>query len=352
MNPLHTEHCTLHTAPTAKQMPRHGSVLVLALWALFFLGALAVAVGTHVAAGLNLAGHAQRSAAALAVARAGVELAIIEVGSVTSAWDGVDQPWYGDEDLFRDIEFGAGRYTVSYAVPDGADGVVTNYGLIDEDRFVNLSKAPQAVLRALVQTVGNLSAAQADEVANAIVDWRDADNDVLTGGAENGYYTGLAAGYPCRNGAFQSVYELRLLKGMTEKLCVALRPHVTVFGGEKVNINTAGPEVLRALSHTVRSGGPADRAALIDKLMRFRAAGHAFEVPEEEAIRLRLDEFDLLTPAERMILVGMLNYMAIRSRAFGGTVTAVAGVDRGRPDARIAFVYDREAGRVVYWHEE
>ncbi|MDP6491790.1 MAG: hypothetical protein QGG69_08500, partial [Kiritimatiellia bacterium] len=54
------------------QRRRSGSVLILALWVLFFLAALALAVGAHVSAALTLAGFMRQDVRGYHLARAGV----------------------------------------------------------------------------------------------------------------------------------------------------------------------------------------------------------------------------------------------------------------------------------------
>ena len=89
-------------------------------------------------------------------------------------------------------------------------------------------------------------------VLDAILDWLDPDDRQRTDGAESAYYGALDRPYDIKNGPFDSLSELRLVKGMTEHMFERLRPFVTVYprspkGITPVNINTADPVVLQAL---------------------------------------------------------------------------------------------------------
>ena len=106
-----------------------------------------------------------------------------------------------------------------------------------------------------------------EAIINSIIDWIDSgDDDATTGlsGAESDYYESLDPPYACKNGPFDHLSELRLVKGITPELFngiggeVGLGAYLTVFGAEKtedqkfsfpgkVNINTAELPVLAAI---------------------------------------------------------------------------------------------------------
>ncbi len=84
-------------------------------------------------------------------------------------------------------------------------------------------------------------------LAGAVVDWIDANQEVSGEGAEDGYYMSLKKPYHVKNAKFDSVDELLLVKGFSPKIMAKLRPHITVWSSEKININTATPLTLMAL---------------------------------------------------------------------------------------------------------
>ena len=78
-------------------------MLILALWTLFFLGALALAVGSRVSGSLRLAHAMKVNMTAYALARAGAERAVMEIMINSTNWDGVrDEDLTTDPDLFED----------------------------------------------------------------------------------------------------------------------------------------------------------------------------------------------------------------------------------------------------------
>ncbi|HUY32908.1 MAG TPA: hypothetical protein VMV69_09015 [Pirellulales bacterium] len=56
------------------------------------------------------------------------------------------------------------------------------------------------------------------EIADAILDWLDADDDQRPYGAERSYYVGQSPAYAPKNGPFASVEELLLVRGVTPQL--------------------------------------------------------------------------------------------------------------------------------------
>lgn len=90
----------------------------------------------------------------------------------------------------------------------------------------------------------------ATEVANAVIDWIDADDNINgPGGAESGYYGELDVPYRPGNRPLERVSELRWVKGIDDELYNALAPYVTALPpGVPVNINTASLQVLQSIN--------------------------------------------------------------------------------------------------------
>jgi general secretion pathway protein K len=93
-----------------------------------------------------------------------------------------------------------------------------------------------------------------DNLLDAIKDWIDPDDEVTRFGAENGYYQGLERPYKCKNGPFEFLEQLLLVRGITNELFYGsektpgLSQYLTVHSEGKININTADPMVLKSLS--------------------------------------------------------------------------------------------------------
>lgn len=87
-------------------------------------------------------------------------------------------------------------------------------------------------------------------LADAVMDWLDADNDArFPGGAEDDWYLRQHPAYRAANRMMSSPSELLLVRGVTPEIYERLRPFVTALPGyTAINVNTAGPEVLMALA--------------------------------------------------------------------------------------------------------
>jgi type II secretory pathway component PulK len=82
---------------------------------------------------------------------------------------------------------------------------VPAFGLKDEAAKLDLNTATLEMLEALPRMT--------PELAAAIIDWRDSNDEVTEGGAESTTYLRLNPPYQCKNTNFESVAELRLVTG-------------------------------------------------------------------------------------------------------------------------------------------
>jgi hypothetical protein len=94
-----------------------------------------------------------------------------------------------------------------------------------------------------------------EEVVGNLVDWIDADDNRINvtplwtfeegaGENEDGYYSRQDDRYKVKDGAFDSVEELRLIRGVNDDLYRFLKDKVSAFGSGKVDVNQASAEVI------------------------------------------------------------------------------------------------------------
>jgi general secretion pathway protein K len=129
-----------------------------------------------------------------------------------------------------------------------------SYRLSDEEARLNLnSAAPDRVSR-LFEALG-VDKIERDTIIASIQDWRDPNEDHRLNGAESeDTYLKLPVPYRSKNANFDSVNELLQIKGVTPAMLEGvdgkpgLADVVTVKTPGQVNINTAGPVVMRALN--------------------------------------------------------------------------------------------------------
>ncbi len=86
-------------------------------------------------------------------------------------------------------------------------------------------------------------------LAPAVVDWLDPNLLPETRGAEDQAYAAARPPYRAANRFMSHISELRLVRGVDDKVYQALLPHVCATPpGSPINLNTASLEVIRALS--------------------------------------------------------------------------------------------------------
>lgn len=93
------------------------------------------------------------------------------------------------------------------------------FGLIDESSKININTLPYADAmfgnaRDILMTLPEMT----EEIADAILDWVDADDEIREFGTESSYYST----YDCKNGPMDSLDELLLIRGVTPQLMFGL----------------------------------------------------------------------------------------------------------------------------------
>ena len=97
-----------------------------------------------------------------------------------------------------------------------------------------------------------------EDIADSIADWTDTDDsERIPVGAESNYYQSLEDPYEAKNKPFDSIQELRLIKGLENETYNKLQKFLAVNSDGWINMNTAGKEVIMSLSENL-SGEIAD----------------------------------------------------------------------------------------------
>lgn len=322
-----------------------GSILVLALWLLFLLSLLAAGVGAHVQGRLELARRLEQRWVALGAARAGVERGIAWVQVETNGWESLDEPWANQPGVFSNGVMGSGWFAVVRRdrQASGAEGV--QYGMGDEQGRIDLNLGRVELLQALFETAGGLGTEAAAKVAAALARARTRPEGKPSINDETGWVDRRL-----ERGPLLSVHELRWVKGVTPGVFEGLKDHVTVHGGARVNLNTAGAGVLTALGRCAGRGKERD-AGFVRKILQFREKGGIFKTYLGPGVVEALGAEARLTEEERTIVYGLAPYVTVTSDRFRGHV--VGGTAKsGAPICRIDFVWNRSTRRIEYWHED
>lgn len=231
---------------------QRGIALVLVLWLTALLtviaGGFAYAMRNEAQAARNTMSQAQaRALADGAVARTVFEL--MRPRTIPGVWaaDGLVHVW--DE-----------------------DGMRVAASAVDESGKVDLNAVPDALLKGLLQTAGQVDADTAGRLVDVIGDWKDADDFRRPNGAEAADYQAAGLPYKPANAAFETVADLQRVLGMTPALFARLAGSLTVYSGAPgINPQFASRTVLMAL--------PGATDAIVDTYLAQRAAALAAGQP-------------------------------------------------------------------------
>lgn len=203
----------------------------------------------------------------------------------------------------------------------------------DEERKIDLNRlmlangnAPDerrlAVFQRLLESLGIDRA-----VADAVVDWMDNDGNPRVGGAESSYYLALPNPYRAKNDLFDTIGELRLVRGVTDEVFEKLRPFVTISSSGMVNINTAPKEVLMSLSAgTDMAEGGAIDAKAADEIIEYRK-DHPFTTASQIGnVSPFLRDLFARTLIRNLMDVRSTYFLVRSSGDVGGTVRTIEAI--------------------------
>jgi general secretion pathway protein K len=117
----------------------------------------------------------------------------------------------------------------------------------DEGGKINLNQASEALLAALFDSVG-VDPSRAQSLADAIADFRDADNLPRPRGAEEAEYRTAGLAWGPKNAPFEAVEELQQVLGMTREIYERVAPDLTIYSlGAAVNPTKVGERLTEIL---------------------------------------------------------------------------------------------------------
>jgi len=123
------------------------------------------------------------------------------------------------------------------------DGMAIEVIVQDQFGLIDLNAADNSMIQRLLQAAG-LTEDAATKLTDAILDWRTSGVERLSDSA----YAAAGVSWRPRHGPFQSIAELRLVRGMTPELFRKLEPAITVYNGHPAFEPATAPELaLRAL---------------------------------------------------------------------------------------------------------
>ena len=213
-----------------------GSVLILTLWLMLLLSLFAVALAQGIMQKAHVAKNIQQREELRYTAEAGLKQAIAKLRFR-------DPKTFSHKDRAsaeRFMDFSGRVGTMFYSLAD--------FG--DENSKLNVNYCQPDELRRLLETEAHLGAEEAERLAYAVKDFIDEDDHItkyFDKGSERFSYQLAGLAHAPKNRPLEFISELLLVRGMTAGIFEAIRPDVTVYGDDKVNVNTADAQVLTAL---------------------------------------------------------------------------------------------------------
>jgi len=194
-------------------------------------------------------------------------LAVLSVDTEEGSVDALYDIWADSKTLSENAGSLFDDSRVELGISDQSARIQINQ-LVDENgEYDAVQKG--LLTRFLLSTVFGLSSEEVDNIVDAIKDWIDGNSEVTRFGAEDTYYKTLEKPYACKNAPLEFKEELLLIRGITKELFYGTeeRPgisnYLTTYGDGNININTADPLILRALSEDMDDG-------LVEEMVSYR----------------------------------------------------------------------------------
>lgn len=344
------------------QRPRRGIILVLALWMIIVLSLVAYSLSYEMQIEMRLTSHRRDSVRALELAKLGVARAVVDLKNDAVMDHGVDirnlgviAPYDGLKDEWNNPD--------EYLEMEAGDGGLYSVHVVDEESKISLNGInPQHVnlLKNLMRVL-EVNDNEAEEVAEAIYDWMDPDDQPIGGEGESEvlfYNEAFARSQGERwdededealvlpqNEAFITLEQLLLVPGMTKEIFYGydpedpdqvedrqerlnsdrevtpgLRDYLTVTSTGMLNVNTASLEALTALFATASGDNIKDGEKAADELQDLIGAGRKGR-SSDKSLRSRQELMQAFAARQEMIArANMIQMMDVRSSTF--TITA------------------------------
>jgi general secretion pathway protein K len=287
----------LSRPPVARSNRQRGLAVVMAVAVVLLITTAALELHlTERTSLLNAAGMRDRiTLEQMSASGINLAMAVLVKDRLDSESDSLQEDWADPETmatLVDELQFEKGKLDVKISdelakiqinalvqFPEGTDFNKKQHQLWE--RFAgNLLTAYEL----LGDDTVDMQETDAATIIDSVKDWLDKDDDILTGlnSAESDYYQGLDPPYDCKNGPFDDISEVRLVKGITPELfngiagLGGLSNYITVYGSTtvdnnkfsfpgKININTAELPVLKLLL-------PSESEDLAEMLIEYREA--------------------------------------------------------------------------------
>jgi len=244
-----------------KKRDEKGVALFMVLWVLILLSVIVTEFCFAMRTEVNMVRNFKEQTEAYYIALAGLNRVIVELvrnefspekqkllegGDGASA--GTSPSWRMNTDI-PSVPFARGRFKVR---------------IKNEGGKIDLNAADEPLLKLMLNGL-DIEEQEKSIIVDSILDWRDENDLHRMNGAENDYYQSLPEPYKCKNGDFDAIDELVMVRGVTPELFYGgldnmvtalkdrgskrgkVRRRPSRAGGSKICINAASKAMLRAL---------------------------------------------------------------------------------------------------------
>ncbi|MBV9010088.1 MAG: general secretion pathway protein GspK [Verrucomicrobia bacterium] len=274
---------------------KSGAALLLALWALFLLGALVMSWALDVNSRLGVSGSENRILEAEAMASSGAEVALNPA-----------------------INPGSSNLQRNFTARQGYKVRVTGEGGRLNINWIVAGENPTRLemLRRYLEFKG-IDLNERDHMMDCLLDWVDPDNIPRLNGAE------ASEGYQPANALLTRIDEMKKIKGWE---AFTSQPG----WDDDFTLNSAGPVDLAWASRAVLRCIPGLSDAMIDRFLQVRAGPDGIEGTADDAQFQSLDEIRSvlgLSPQQFQAIAPLISFhdsvMRVTSTGFSGDTTRV-----------------------------
>ncbi len=235
---------------------KDGAALLVALWVLIILSLIVGSFAFEVQLEAMLVSHKRKRFHAEMMARSGIEYARAILDKQSEAKQLEIEDMEEDKDGFMkaalyikrglsttsEIELGEGSFSVTLESAEGR----LNANMLSREDWLDILE------------MANVPSTEWDTMIDCLEDWIDEGDFHKLNGAESDDPFYQDAGYPVKDGPLDSVQELLLIKGWGPDILYGkeadeegdeifgIAELLTVWGGGKLNINTASIDAMRA----------------------------------------------------------------------------------------------------------
>ncbi|MFH1201665.1 MAG: hypothetical protein V1674_02085 [Candidatus Omnitrophota bacterium] len=358
----------------------NGSILIITIWIMVILALFSFGLAHRALIELRLVRFSRDKIKAEYLADAGLVCAQQELAKDANSYDGLNERWSSGFDsdkqeyIFKDVKLKEGSFTISYNLLRDQTHPQIIYGICDEERRLNINRCrdPGLVRQALAILLSSLEVEEPEEIVNTLVDWIDPDTQAFGNALEEPFF---------KNDIFKAKEELIDVltsffynkRGLNKdearhnaiEIFLKVRDNITVWGNGQININTASPQVLKAIfsislaNNNVEGATETEIDGLLNKITVYRQGPDAKEFSQDDNYFTRADSgyiidtlgsyTEPLTTAQRNIMSFMLanQLIAVKSNIFSieskGTVNSVSRIKK-------IVVSKSQPPQLLYWH--